>query len=155
MPVTSRQLQASDVPRIPSTAKGAAWHGGPEKWNSRLAEQEQGQRVVLLVEQDTEVLAYGSLLWNSAYPPFRAASIPEVNDLVVAEGSRQRGVGTQLLRALEQTALAAGFTQIGVGVGLYDDYVRPTVVFVHPERKAGRKVRLGHGSRSPSAQAEP
>jgi GNAT superfamily N-acetyltransferase len=78
--------------------------------------------VVLLVEQETEVLAYGSLLWNSAYPPFRAASIPEVNDLVVAEGSRQRGVGTQLLRALEQTALPAGFTQIGVGVGLYDDY---------------------------------
>jgi len=117
-----RKLQAVDVLELSNPGRGAAWHGGLDKWKRYLDEQEDGRRVVLVAKDNAEVIAYGSLLWESTYPRFLAAAIPEVNDLVVAEGSRRRGVGTQLLHALERIAFSAGHAQIGIGVGLYQDY---------------------------------
>ncbi len=117
-----RELQAADVPRVAATDGGPAWHGGVEKWNQRLADQTAGLRLVLLAADASNVFGYGSLLWASGYPPFREAGIPEINDVVVAEGHRGQGVGTQLIHALEERARAAGCAKIGIGVGLYRDY---------------------------------
>ncbi len=117
-----RELQAADVPRIVATDGGAAWHGGVEKWNQRLADQAKGQRLVLLAVDASNVFGYGSLLWASGCSPFREAGIPEINDLVVAEDHRNQGIATRLIRALEERAHAANCTKIGIGVGLYRDY---------------------------------
>jgi GNAT superfamily N-acetyltransferase len=117
-----RKLQALDIPELSTSGRGAAWHGGLQKWKRYLEEQGDSRRVVLVAKDEAELVGYGSLLWKSAYPRFLAAAIPEVNDLVVAEGSRRRGVGTKLLHGLERVAFSAGHAQIGIGVGLYQDY---------------------------------
>ena len=120
-----RELRADDLPRIVATNGGAAWNGGFDKWSSRLAEHEDGRRSVLLAvehEEPHRCLGYGSLLWSSGYTPFRELEIPEIQDLVVSESWRRRGIATSLVAALEDCARARGHRQVGLGVGLYADY---------------------------------
>jgi GNAT superfamily N-acetyltransferase len=117
-----RELSTDDLPRIVATAGGVAWNGGFQKWNQRLAEHQDGRRLVLLAVEGTHFLGYGSLLWLSAYSPFRELGIPEIQDLVVAESRRGQGVATRIIVALEDRARLRGHKQIGLGVGLYADY---------------------------------
>jgi len=56
------------------------------------------------------------------YQPFAKSGIPEINNLVVAEQVRRRGLGTRLIGHFERCALEAGRSMIGIGVGLYADY---------------------------------
>src|SRR5947209_13510886 len=117
-----RQLNGNDVETIVATNGGAAWNGGLKKWNRRLAEHEAGQRIVLLALQEPDILAYGSILWSPPYQPFREGGIPEIQDLVVAEQHRRRGIGSRLIAALEHLARERGCKQVGLVVGLYADY---------------------------------
>lgn len=131
MSVEIRELRAEDVTRIAETYGGAAWHGGAKKWDQRLVEHAHGQRLVLLVADGTDVLGYGSLLWVSGHAPFRAAHIPEINDLVVAERARNQGIATKLIHALEERARAAKCPKVGVGVGLFKEYGAAQRLYVH------------------------
>ena len=120
-----RELTPQDLPRIVATSGGAAWNGGFKKWNERLAEQQDGRRSVLLaVEQNQpeNYLGYGSIVWSQRYAPFRDLGIPEIQDLVVREGWRRRGMATGLMAALEARARMRGHKQVGLCVGLYADY---------------------------------
>lgn len=122
MPIELRPLRAVDLPRIAATRGGAAWKGDDPRWNRYLTEQSQGLREVLLADTREAIVAYGSLAWVSQSPSFRKAGIPEIQDLVVAEAYRNAGLGTRMIRALEERARAAGHLRIGIGVGLYRDY---------------------------------
>jgi GNAT superfamily N-acetyltransferase len=117
-----RKLKAADIQTIVVTQGGVAWNGGFEKWNQRLAEHETGDRVALLAVEGPAILAYGSIVWSPPYQPFRELGIPEIQDLVVAEQHRRRGIATRLIEALEDLARRRGCRQIGLGVGLYADY---------------------------------
>jgi GNAT superfamily N-acetyltransferase len=117
-----RELKRNDVGDIVATDDGMAWNGGFEKWNQRLAEHEAGKRIVLLAVEESNILAYGSLVWSSAYHPFCEHGIPEIQDLVVAQNRRRQGIGGRLIGALEDRARRQGRKQIGLGVGLYADY---------------------------------
>ncbi|HEY7405854.1 MAG TPA: N-acetyltransferase [Candidatus Angelobacter sp.] len=120
-----RELRADDLPRIVATNGGVAWNGGFKKWNTRLADHQDGRRVALVAvaqEEPDRFLGYGSLLWSSQYGPFRDHGIPEIQDLVVGESWRNRGIATSLICALEERTRSAGYKQIGLGVGLYADY---------------------------------
>ncbi len=77
---------------------------------------------MLLAIVEDAVVGYGSLVLESHYQPFRKKTIPEINNLVVASGFRSRGIGTSLITALEDEARRRGFTEIGIGYGLYADY---------------------------------
>lgn len=92
------------------------------KWNLYLEQHQQHLRTVYVLETEGQLRGYASLLKSSEYPAFRAAGIPEVNDLWIAEKHRRKGYGRQLLLHLEKEACSEGFTQIGLGVGLYSDY---------------------------------
>ena len=122
MKIEFRRLQARDLPRIAATRGGPAWKGNDPRWNRYLTEQSQGLRDVLLADTGEAIIAYGSLAWVSQNLSFRKAGIPEIQDLVVAEAYRNGGLGTRMIRALEERARAAGHVRVGIGVGLYRDY---------------------------------
>jgi GNAT superfamily N-acetyltransferase len=123
MPIELRRLRSDDLPHLAATQGGAAWKGHDDKrWNRYVAEQNQGHRDVLLADTAEAIVAYGSLAWVSQNPFFRSAGIPEIQDLVVAEAYRSRGLGTRMIGALEARARAAGHLRVGIGVGLYRDY---------------------------------
>jgi GNAT superfamily N-acetyltransferase len=120
--VDIRELQASDVEAIPAIDGGPAWHGGPEKWRRYWDEHSQGLRVSMVGAIGDRLAAYGSLVWRSQYPPFAEAGIPEIQDMVVSQDWRRRGLAGALIAAFEDRARAAGRPVIGIGFGLYADY---------------------------------
>ncbi|WP_051248525.1 GNAT family N-acetyltransferase [Inquilinus limosus] len=122
MAIELRALHPEDHARIAAVGGGAAWNADPALWAGYLADQAAGRRAVLLACDGGRPVGYGTLVWDSDYPPFRAAAVPEVNNLVVAAPARGRGIGSALIRAFEDLARAAGRRQIGLGVGLYADY---------------------------------
>jgi len=122
MHIELHPLRADDLALLAATRGGVAWKGSDGRWNRYLAEQNQGRREVLLADTGEAIIAYGSLACVSQNPSFRSAGIPEIQDLVVAEDYRNAGLGTRMIRALEERARAAGHLRVGIGVGLYRDY---------------------------------
>lgn len=69
-----------------------------------------------------KILGYGSLLRKPECPFFAKKNIPEINAIWVGEAHRKQGIGTALIQWIENLAKEEGYTQIGIGVGLYKDY---------------------------------
>lgn len=119
-----RVLQNADLPNI-IRRYTFPW-STPERtkllWDTYYQEQEQGVRTLAVIEENHEILGYGSLLRKSEYPLFMEKGIPEINAVWIDEGHRQRGLGTALIQWLEELAKKEGFVQVGIGVGLYKDY---------------------------------
>lgn len=57
-----------------------------------------------------------------SYALFSRLGIPELQDLNVLSGDRERGVGAALVAACEDLARGRGATQIGLAVGLTKSY---------------------------------
>lgn len=100
------------------------------KWNSYLAEQKAGSRIVCLAKYQDSLVGYGSLLKNSEYLNFQACKIPEIQDVWISEGHRGRGFGKQLICHLEWLAQKENYQSIGIGVGLYRDYGRAQRLYI-------------------------
>lgn len=95
-----------------------------EKWARYFVEHQKQIRTVYLLEKQGTLMGYASILYLSAYPDFRNAGIPEINDLWISEEYRGKGLGKQFICHLEGIACTEGYKQIGLGVGLYSDYGR-------------------------------
>jgi GNAT superfamily N-acetyltransferase len=66
-------------------------------------------------------VGFGSLLWQSNYPPFRESGTPEIHDLNVAPQARRQGVASAILDLAEGVALRR-HDRVGIGVGLHPGY---------------------------------
>lgn len=117
-----RELRADDLVGIAAVDGGPAWKPDPALWTDYVADQSAGRRVVLIAEEQSSVLAYGTLLWESRYLFFSAAGVAEISNLVVAQHARRRGIATAMIGTFEQYARQRGRKFIGLGVGLYADY---------------------------------
>jgi GNAT superfamily N-acetyltransferase len=93
-----------------------------EKWSRYLEEQTKRIRTVCIVAQESKIMGYGNLLLHSEYLHFRNNNTPEINDIWIYEENRKKGIATSLIAHLEQLARQQGYAQIGIGVGLYQDY---------------------------------
>lgn len=117
-----RELVDDDVRAITAIDGGSAWHGGAAKWSAYLQAHRDGLRVCFVAGEAGALSGYASLVWRSQHAPFAAGDVPEIQDMVVAESSRGRGVASALIAACEDRARAAGCPTIGIGFGLYADY---------------------------------
>lgn len=93
-----------------------------EKWQRYYGEQQYNMRKIYIVERKDHPIGYGTLLYQSEYPHFKDAGIPEINDVWISSHERGRGLGSILITHLEDNAKSRGFQVIGIGVGLYADY---------------------------------
>ena len=76
----------------------------------------------LVVAELSEGLAgYLIISWQSLYPPFATACIPEIADFNVLPQARRRGVGRALMDEAE-SRVGQRSALVGIGVGLYVDY---------------------------------
>ncbi|WP_166355613.1 GNAT family N-acetyltransferase [Phytoactinopolyspora limicola] len=80
-----------------------------------------GTRDVIVAWSDSGPIGYLTIAWDSAYPPFAAAGIPEVVDFNVLALHRRRGVGATLMDEAEHR-IARRSEHAGIGVGLNSDY---------------------------------
>jgi len=123
-------LTAGDIPAIVAADGGDLWARDEAFWRRRLDEQSRGERSSALAREDGVIRGYGHLLWKSGYGGFRAARIPEIRDVMVADGARRRGIGTQIVVHLGRSAHGAGCRQVGSGIGLNEGYGAAQRLFV-------------------------
>jgi len=116
-----RRLVASDVEAIASAFAAADWPKPRQQYERYLVEQSEGRRVVLVACRGPQIRGYGTVVWESSYPPFRADSIPEIQDLNVLPDFRRMGIASQLLDEAEEL-VARRSPVVGIGVGVYADY---------------------------------
>lgn len=122
--IVLRNLQENDIEIIAATFN-APWttiEANTEKWKQYYKEQQQHIRTVCVLQTENQFIGYGSLLRISEYPHFKNAHIPEINDVWIGSDHRRKGFGKMLLSHLEDLARQEGYSRIGIGVGLYQDY---------------------------------
>jgi GNAT superfamily N-acetyltransferase len=121
MDIDIRTLQRQDIPEITAAFTGSEWRIAPSFFDGFLAEQDNGQRVILLAYVDNAFTGYVTIKWKSDYPPFNAKGIPEISDLRVFRAFRRRGIATALVDEAEKRCFERS-PVVGIGVGMYADY---------------------------------
>lgn len=91
-----------------------------KKWNKYYEDQKIGIRTIGIVQKGEKLLGYGSLLFNSDYSHFN--DIPEIHDVWIYKEYRKKGLGSLLIAWLEELAKNHRYKNVGIGVGLYEDY---------------------------------
>jgi GNAT superfamily N-acetyltransferase len=119
--LTIQPLEAADVQPIAAAFAAIGWDKPASQYERYLAEQQRGARLVLVASVDGRFAGYLTIVWQSGYPPFRAATIPEVVDFNVLPGYRRRGIGGRLMDAAERL-IAERSSEAGIGVGMGPDY---------------------------------
>ena len=119
--LTIRPLQGRDIPGIVAAVAALGWHEPAAQYERYLAEQERGERVVLVALVAGTFVGYLTIVWRSSYDPFQADGIPEIVDFNVLPGQRRRGTGTRLMAEAERH-VAERSPVIGIGVGMDGDY---------------------------------
>jgi GNAT superfamily N-acetyltransferase len=122
-----RLLQSSDIPPIAAAFAALGWDKPASQYEQYLSEQEAGQRDVLVAFSGVQNLpisdfaGYVTICWQSHYPPFCEANIPEIVDFNVLPKFRRQGIGAALMDEAE-SRIAARSAIVGLGVGMTSDY---------------------------------
>jgi GNAT superfamily N-acetyltransferase len=94
----------------------------PRDYVKRCWKENQSiERVTLLAFYESEFVGWGHVVYKSKYPYFVENGILEIQNFDVIPPFRKRGIGSILIKALEENAFAKSNT-IGIGFGLYADY---------------------------------
>ncbi len=121
MNIKIKPLEAQEIPLLTSAFANTVWDTPASHFERFLAEQDRGERTVLLAYADNNFAGYVTIKWQSDYPPFAQKAIPEINDLRVLPDFRRRGIASALVDEAEKRIFErAKFS--GIGVGLHADY---------------------------------
>lgn len=148
--LTVRPLEAEDVQPIAAAFAAIGWDKPASQYERYLAEQERGERVVLVAFLDGAFAGYLTIAWQSGYAPFREAGIPEIMDFNVLPQVRRRGIGSRLMDEVERR-IGERSAVVGIGVGMDPDYGAAQRLYVRrgyvPDGRGlstnGRHVRWG------------
>ena len=92
-----RLLEQGDIAPIARAFAKLGWNKPASQYKRYLAEQENGQRTVLVALSDNRFAGYVTIRWKSEYSPFEEARIPEIVDLNVLPHFRRQGIAARLL----------------------------------------------------------
>lgn len=118
-----RLLRSEDIPEIAAAFQrlGLGWNKPASQYEEYLAQQESGERVVLVAFQDETFAGYLTIVWQPSYPPFRDDGIPAIVDFNVLPHFRRQGIGSRLMDEAER-CIAERSPIVGIGVGMDPDY---------------------------------
>ena len=127
--IVIRDMVETDCPTVSAAFAAQGWEKPAALYLRYLDEQRAGRRAVLLAEWEGRFAGYLTILWQSSYPPFRDAGVPEIADFNVLRVYQRRGIGTALMDAAEEHI--AGVSEIaGIAVGLTADYGPAQALYV-------------------------
>jgi GNAT superfamily N-acetyltransferase len=102
--------------------------GPPEKHAERLDRQQRGLVEYLIAWYEGQPVGHALLKWDGANEcPIASAfqgTCPDVEDLLVHEAYRSRGIGTQILHEAERLVRARGYRRIGLSVDVRNPRAR-------------------------------
>jgi GNAT superfamily N-acetyltransferase len=116
-----RPLIPSDVQPIADAFARLGWNKPASQYERYLEEARTAVRTTLVATWSERFAGYLTIKWQSDYPPFRDADIPELQDFNVLPEFRRRGIGARLMDESEALVSARSAT-VGLGVALDPDY---------------------------------
>jgi GNAT superfamily N-acetyltransferase len=122
-------MKKGDCSVIAAAFKTQGWNKPLSQYRSYWEESLAGKRVVLVAEYETQFAGYVTIVWESHYPPFCKAHIPEIVDFNVLLKYRRLKVGTALMDGAEER-VAQHSPVVGIGVGMDADYGAAQVLYV-------------------------
>ena len=123
-----RLLNAADPPVIEAAFAAQGWNKPAAQYERYFAEQERGERVVLVAEFDGAFAGYVTVVWESGYASFREESVPEICDFNVLLKFQRLGIGSALMDEAERR-ISERSPIVGIGVGLTADYGAAQVLY--------------------------
>jgi GNAT superfamily N-acetyltransferase len=123
-----REMTEQDCPTIANAFAAQGWDKPLSQYQRYWQEHYAGIRLVLVAELDGQFAGYVSILWESDYPPFQEARIPEIVDFNVLKQYQRRHVGTALMDEAEQR-ISARSRVAGLGVCIFVDYGSAQVLY--------------------------
>lgn len=116
-----RLLEPTDIPEIAAAFQQLGWVKPATQYERYFQEQTLKIRDVYVANVAGQFAGYLTICWNSTYPPFHEAHIPEIVDFNVLPSYRRLGIGTALMERAENEIAQVSPTA-GIGVGMYADY---------------------------------
>lgn len=127
--IAIRDMVEIDCPVIANAFAAQGWNKPISQyfryWQEHLVEK----RDILLAEYEEQFAGYVTIVWESDYPPFRQARIPEIVDFNVLLKYRRMKIGTALMNVAE-TRITLRSPSVGLGVCLQADYGAAQVLYV-------------------------
>lgn len=121
----------ADLAFLQSVAAGMGHSHAVDYFPRCLAEQVAATRHVYLAAfPDGRAAGYVQLNLKPVYVPFRRLNIPEIQDLCVLPSARRQGLGEKLVRHCENIARHAGYTDMGISVGLHAGFGQAQRLYV-------------------------
>lgn len=117
-----RRIVAGDSAVMAAAFRAIGWHSKSEGlFDGYRAEQDSGDREVLLAHESGAFAGYVTVQWVPKYLPLATSGTPELQDLNVLPPFRRRGIGTQLIEAAERV-VRERCPRVGIAVGLHPGY---------------------------------
>lgn len=117
-----KEISGNDLDIFQLSFKGTYLSDRFDLFKRYLKEHTEKNRYVLLAYNDEKIVGYVTLKYVSDYENFAQNNIPEIVDFNVVPRFRKQGIGRKLLKRIESVAKKSGYAQIGIGVGLSEDY---------------------------------
>ena len=121
MTIKLSQLKEIHIPSMYEGFQKASWPREKGLFEKYLQEQKEGKRQIWLAFYNDQFAGYGTIVYQSTYPYFQEKNIPEIVDLNVLPPFQRKGIATKIMDKLEEI-LFQSYSEIGIGVGLYDGY---------------------------------
>ncbi len=123
-----REMTEADPSVISQAFADQGWTNPASQYLRYLQEGRVGKRTNLVAEYKGEFAGYVTVVWNSEYPPFLEAGIPEIVDFNVLIKFRRLGIGTALMDEAERR-ISLQTPVAGLGVCLHSDYGAAQVLY--------------------------
>jgi GNAT superfamily N-acetyltransferase len=125
---TIREMTGNDCPIIAEAFTAQGWNKPVSQYLRYWQESLEEKRLILLAEYAGQFAGYLTIVWESEYPPFRQAGIPEIVDFNVLLKFRRMKIGTALMDEAEWR-IAFRSAVAGLGVCLHVDYGAAQVLY--------------------------
>jgi GNAT superfamily N-acetyltransferase len=140
-----REMTEKDCHTISSAFTAQEWDKPVSQYLRYWQESAENRRVVFVAEYDGQFAGYVTIVWESDYPPFRDAGIPEIVDFNVLIMFRRQKIGTFLMNEAERY-IAPRSSLAGIGVCMHVDYGAAQVLYVKRGYVPDGRGIFAHGS---------